>query len=327
MPPYNRRTHEEYVKLINEKFPDKYTILGQYVNAQTKILVLCNSCNNTWNPIANNLLRGKGCPVCFGNAKYTTETFKEKVKEMYGNEYEVLGNYIDSQTKIKMKHIKCNYTYEVKPNNFINGRQCPNCKNERISESNRMSQEEFDQRIIEITNGEYEVIGEYLGRYKKVKIKHKICNYEYLVIPDNFLRGTRCPLCKVSVGEEKIKEFLDFHSIPYEVEYSFDDLRHNGLLRFDFAVFNDKDKTELNSLIEFDGEFHFDVIISEDHLKLQQYRDNLKDEYCLKKGINLIRISYWNYDVIHEILTKELLERPRNEEEFKLWQQLSVEVL
>ena len=31
-------------------------------------------------------------------------------------------------------------------------------------------------------------------------------------------------------------------------------------------------------------------------LKETQYRDELKNEYCLKHGIPLIRIPYWHYN-------------------------------
>jgi hypothetical protein len=266
-------------------------------------------------------LRGKGCPKCFGNLKYTTETFKGKVFEMYKDEYDVLGQYVNSQTKIKMRHNCCDYIYSVKPNNFINGRQCPNCKNERLSEINRKSQEQFEREVKELTFGEYVVIGEYKGKKKKVKLLHDVCGEYYSAIPENFFRGSRCPVCNISKGERKIKDFLQKHDIPFEVEYSFDDLRHFGLLRFDFAIFNNKEKENVSCLIEYDGEFHFDPIIDEQHLENQQHRDKLKDQYCSGKGINLIRIAYWNYDVIDEILTNELLKGLRNEEEFKIWLQ------
>lgn len=314
---YNKRTHEEYVKLINDRFPLKYTILSEYKNAQSRIWVKCNKCGCEWNPVANNLLRGKGCPQCFGNKKYTTETFKEKVYQMYGEEYKVLGEYVNSQTKIKIKHNKCGFEYDVKPNNFINGRQCPNCKNERLSLSNIKDHDQFCKEVQEIANGQYEVISQYKGKKKKVKLLHKLCNSIYTVTPDNFLhKGTRCPLCKVSKGEEEIKNFLIKHNLPFEIEYSFDDLKYNDFLRFDFAVFCDEDKKKIYTLIEYDGEFHYHPILGDKHLEIQRKRDELKNEYCLIKNLKLIRIPYWNFGKIEEILSKELLSKIKNKEEF-----------
>ena len=53
-----------------------------------------------------------------------------------------------------------------------------------------------------------------------------------------------------SAGEVKIHQLLEYGNVPFEEEYTFDDLRaENGkLLRFDFAIF-DKNN-QLKGLIE-----------------------------------------------------------------------------
>lgn len=54
-----------------------------------------------------------------------------------------------------------------------------------------------------------------------------------------------------SAGERKIHEYLTYGNLPFEEEYTFEDLvAPNGKhLRFDFAVFTDDD--ELDCLIEY----------------------------------------------------------------------------
>ena len=66
------------------------------------------------------------------------------------------------------------------------------------------------------------------------------------------LRG-RCPQCDkdLSVGSKAIKRYLEKNNIPFEVEYSFNDLKDKYRLRFDFAI-KDSD-SNLFALIEFDG--------------------------------------------------------------------------
>jgi hypothetical protein len=39
---------------------------------------------------------------------------------------------------------------------------------------------------------------------------------------------------------------------------------------------------------------------------LQKKRDLIKDMFCYQNGIKLIRIPYWNFDKIEEILEKIL---------------------
>lgn len=115
-----------------------------------------------------------------------------------------------------------------------------------------------------------------------------------------------CGCIGMSYGEELVKEVLDKHSINYEVEYWFEDLRDINPLRYDFAIFNDK--RELLGLIEFDGRQHFeesDLFI--DTLEEIQHRDNLKNEYCKKNNIPLTRIPYTQIAYVTEIVEKVLL--------------------
>ena len=57
----------------------------------------------------------------------TTSSYIEKVNELVGDKYSVLGEYVDSDTKIRMKHNICGYEYDVRPSLFIRGNRCPQC--------------------------------------------------------------------------------------------------------------------------------------------------------------------------------------------------------
>lgn len=71
---------------------------------------------------------------------------------------------------------------------------------------------------------------------------------------------------------------------------------------------------DYNILIEYDGEEHFRPVnfggISDDealeHLKITQYHDKIKTNYCQENGIPLIRIPFWEKKNIQNILLKEL---------------------
>ena len=39
-----------------------------------------------------------------------------------------------------------------------------------------------------------------------------------------------------------------------------------------------------------------------------QRRDNIKNKYCEENNIKMIRIPYWDYKNIEEILTKQILQ-------------------
>ena len=105
-----------------------------------------------------------------------------------------------------------------------------------------------------------------------------------------------CGCLKSSFGELQIEKILQQNNIKYQKEYSFKDLvsENNIPLRFDFAIFDDKNN--LIKLIEYDGEQHFlnktDNFWT-DTCQKRQSRDKIKNNYCISHGIPLYRIPYW----------------------------------
>lgn len=80
---------------------------------------------------------------------------------------------------------------------------------------------------------------------------------------------------------------------------------NGGRLRFDFAVFNEKNK--LSHLIEYDGIQHFNKnCFSQTNNDFNQLKahDNLKDEYCKNHNIKLVRI---NYKMLKSLNIKDLM--------------------
>ena len=132
-------------------------------------------------------------------------------------------------------------------------------------------------------------------RQSWVKCKCK-CGNVLEVATNNLSTGnTKSCGCVQSFGEREIIKLLQQHDINFSTQYTFPDLRgpKGGLLRFDFAIFYNN---KLYELIEFDGRQHFegpDGKWKESYsLEDIQLRDNLKNEYCEKNNIKLIRISY-----------------------------------
>ena len=62
-------------------------------------------------------------------------------------------------------------------------------------------------------------------------------------------------------------------------------------------------------LIEYDGEFHYKNIFDDDKFKQRQEYDKRKDQYANDHNIELIRIPYWDFDNIEQILESRLLKQ------------------
>jgi very-short-patch-repair endonuclease len=120
--------------------------------------------------------------------------------------------------------------------------------------------------------------------------------------------GHGCPVCKASRGEREIARILSRHKIKFIKQKSFRDLKCRRALRFDFAVLDSSGGIQY--LIEYDGIQHFRPVKmfggNVAYMSTKE-RDKLKDNFCKRKGISLIRIPYTKFDEIETILTKELI--------------------
>ena len=81
--------------------------------------------------------------------------------------------------------------------------------------------------------------------------------------------------------------------------FTFDDCFYKKKLLFDFYLF------DYNTCIEYDGEFHYKDLGFND-LESQKIKDNIKNEYCSKKNIHLLRIPYFNREMIKDIINNFL---------------------
>ena len=129
------------------------------------------------------------------------------------------------------------------------------------------------------------------------------CGKEVIIRSSSLISNkTRsCGCLSGSIGEFNIEVLLQKYKIPYKKEYTFSDLisPKGKLLRFDFAILNEDGG--IKYLIEFDGKQHFDINcfnVSAEDFKYRQMCDNLKNKYCEKNGLTLIRIPYQKRDNI-----------------------------
>ena len=209
------KTTEEFKKEVYDLVGDEYEVLGEYINTKTNIVMTHNRCGYIYGVAPGSFLAGSRCTKCFGTKQKTTEEFKKEVYDLVGDEYEVLGEYINSSTKVEIVHNKCGCIYTVRRIDFLRGHRCPRCFG-----SLKKTTEEFKKEVYDLVGDEYEVLGEYIGNKEYIKIKHHKCGYIYDVSPNSFLRGKRCFECygaKKKTTEEFKKEVYDLVGNEYDV--------------------------------------------------------------------------------------------------------------
>ncbi len=210
-----RKTDEQFKQEAYALVGNEYTFLDKYVNADTKIKVKHNKCGSIYEARPYSFLQGHGCPYCAGHTKKTDQQFKQEVYALVGNEYVFLEPYVNSYTKIKVKHNKCGNTYKVKPNSFLNGDRCPYC-----SVKAKKTNAQFKQEVYASVGDEYTFLDKYVNTQTKLRIKHNKCGNTYEVTPGNFLEGKRCPYCSGLVKKTDTKFQQEIYSLVGD-EYTF----------------------------------------------------------------------------------------------------------
>lgn len=103
-----------------------------------------------------------------------------------------------------------------------------------------------------------------------------------------------------SNGEYKVALILEENNISYQTQKTFPDCinpKTNHHLKFDFYL------QEYNCCIEYDGISHYipnkyGSWNTLENVTETRYRDSVKDAYCKENNILLIRIPYWDYNIL-----------------------------
>lgn len=176
---------------------------------------------------------------------------------------------------------------------------CKKCGNKKTGLKNRKPKDEI---LKAIRDEGYDVLDyEHKNGQHWIKVSCENNNHKsYTVDWGNFSMGNRCPYCNLSKGEEKVKEVLIDSGFDFEREVVFDELVgiNGGDLRYDFKVYYE----ESFVLVEYDGEQHYKPKFGDDEFDRTQKHDEIKNNYCKERNIELLRISYKDFNNIEKIL-------------------------
>lgn len=297
-------TQAEFEGRLFGAFPD-LEVLGKYQSHDSRILVECKKHEYRWEPTANQLLSGSGCPVC-GVEKRAKARRKpvaqfEKELKRLSPHIQVLGNYKNNHTKIPCKCNKHNAEFWATPNNLLKGRGCKKCGAENSSKAQLLTHKEFVEKLSK-HNPDVVAVGKYINSDTNILVESTLCGHKWETNPKYLIQGTGCPICSSSRGERVVRRYLKGRSIDFNHQHTFEDCRYKSVLFFDFYL------PKLQIAIEYDGRQHFepvDAFGGKREFREIQQRDAVKDRYCKENNIKLIRIPYTEESV--EAYLKERL--------------------
>lgn len=279
----SRKSSVIFIQDSIKKHGSKYDYsLVNYINNKTKVKIICKV-HGIFEQKPDAHLFGQGCIKCSGKEKINREEFIKRSINKHGNKYDYsLVEYVDKKVKIICR---LHGTFEQNPKGHLKGIGCWKCK-----KNYPLTHDDFLKKSKEIHFDKYDYSkSEYKSSLSKLII---ICKNhgEFKQTPNKHITLKQgCPRCNDSKGENYINDYLKYNNIKFIREKRFNGCKNKFSLPFDFYL------PIFNICIEYDGIQHFEPIeIWGGHKSLIKtiMRDNIKNEYCKKNNIKLIRISY-----------------------------------
>lgn len=195
-----------FINSIYELHGDKYTVLGEYVNSITPILVRHNECGTEFMIKEHDLKKLKSCRHCHGQKTHDKFLKELAIKNPKSKDIEILDEYTKAHNRIKCRCKLCGYEWSPKAYKLLSGRGCKNCYTNSF-----MSKEQFLEEVSK-RDLNIELVGEYISKSKATLMRCTVCGREWSISPSSILNGTRCNDCVAKeIGVSKIaKHKKDF---------------------------------------------------------------------------------------------------------------------
>lgn len=291
------KTTEDFIKEAQYVHGNKYDYSkSEYKGAKTKVCIICPKHGEFWQLPNNHVNQKQGCPLCNGGRKLTTKEFVKKAKEIHGDKYDYSKvEYINNHTKVCIIcHEKDENGIEhgefwQTPNDHLDKHGCPKCKAIKIGNLKRNNLEDLKTKI---SNNISILSDEYINNKTKVLCKCKKCGYEWKIRPDLLIRGTECPKCNQSKGEQNLRKYLELNNIKYINQYKIQidkSINSSGIARVDFYL------PDYNTFIEYNGIQHYipiEYFGGKFRFEKQKERDQFIRNFCNENNINLLEIRY-----------------------------------
>lgn len=282
-----------------------------YQKKTGKVIIICNECDNEFEQRIINHLNCEGCYNCarkniIKKNTSNTETFIEKAIKIHGDLYDY--SFVEYTTSDCIIKIICNkddhQVFEQSAGHHLQGQGCKKCAYEKYSGTNRLSQDDFIKKALEVHGDKYDYsITKYINSDTNINVICKKNNHGIFTIrPDGFLDKGGCKLC-VNKSEGKVyDELIKKYNIQkqFKPKWCKNEIT-NKYLPFDFVI------EDYKIIIEVDGEQHFRQVRNWLSPEEMHKRDLYKMNCANNNNYSIIRIYqpdvYSNkYDWVNELV-------------------------
>lgn len=279
----------------NDRSPDEVSYGSTY-----EATFVCSK-GHEFSSLVYNVSNGRWCPYCSGQRLTYSNSFgylnPDKVKHWSEDNDKSPYNVTKSSDYMAKFICEIGHEFSAQCKDVNSGKWCAVC-----AKRPKIDNELVDERL----RGRSIVrLGEYVNARTPLEFKCLECDDEFKSYPDAVMnKMTGCPACSSSKGELEVIRILSDMGLDFEIEFSFEGLIGLGgkPLRYDFCI-NLEDKI---ILVEYDGIFHYEEVFDGSGHETIKEHDKIKNQFCLDHDIKLIRIPYWEFNNIHNILFDNL---------------------
>lgn len=134
----------------------EYRLVGLKSGKRKPVVkILHRPCGHTFESDMGSFIRNRRCPYCdFRNvAARDEEGFRQAIKDLTGDEYELAGLFSGGNTPALIRHRACGTVTNMTPVAFINGKRC------RLCGIRTYGRKELQRMVSEYTGGHCRILG------------------------------------------------------------------------------------------------------------------------------------------------------------------------
>jgi hypothetical protein len=173
-------------------------LVGDYIDAKTKVPHRCKKHNVIWDTIPGNVLKGCGCSQCSKEkiSEKQRKSEKDYIKELAikNPTVKLCDKYINSKTPVKHYCETHDVFWDITPGNALQGKGCGFCCGERISVALRKSEDEY---VLELArkNPTVKLRGKYIDTDTPTEHYCEVHQIMFTIRPHRALEGCGCSKC------------------------------------------------------------------------------------------------------------------------------------
>lgn len=206
--------YHKFLEKSKQKHGNKYDYRNvQFINADTPVEIICPT-HGPFMQAPKSHIIGKQCIQCAREARKTTvAAFIKKANAIHDNKYSYNVDGLEFVRNVDAITVYCpvHGHFEQNIGKHLQGSGCRQC----FLSNRTLSEEDFVERAKATHGGLYDYSRvEYINIHTKVEV---ICKNHgpFMVSPALHIQRTGCPTCRNSIGENRVREWLNDNEYRY----------------------------------------------------------------------------------------------------------------